>query len=117
MELPKEDLDPNFHYGWISDIKDLVFRAKRAGYENVATSEIPSWGVADVDSAGSDSSLVSMPVGHGTIAYLMKQPMEFYEEDQKAMADLVDRREGDMKKSLNSGDNGTYGEVKIEVPT
>jgi len=117
MEIAKEFLDPNFHYAWISDQKDLIFRAKRAGYENVATSEIPSWGVADVDSANSDSSFISMPVGNSTIAYYMKQPMEYYEEDQATMNDLVDRREGDMKKSLNSGDNGTYGEVKIEIPT
>jgi hypothetical protein len=53
-------------------------------------------------------------VGNGVTAFLMKQPREYYEEDQKAMHDLVDQREGDMKRSLNSGDNGTYGEVTID---
>lgn len=116
MEIAKDQLDPDFHYAWINDQKDLIFRAKRAGYENVAISEIPSWGVADVDSADPSASIISMPVGHGTIAYYMKQPMEYYLEDQATMNELIDRREGDMKKSLNSGDNGTYGEVKIDVP-
>tara|TARA_R110000868_G_scaffold79561_1_gene226336 strand:- start:194 stop:550 length:357 start_codon:yes stop_codon:yes gene_type:complete len=116
MEVPEDLLDPDFHYAWINDQKDLVFRAKRAGYENVAVSEIPSWGVADVDSADPSSSVVVMPVGLGTIAYYMKQPMAYYLEDQATMNELVDRREGDMKKALNSGDNGTYGAVKIETP-
>lgn len=116
MEIDREDLDARFHYAWISDTKDLIFRAKRAGYENVLTSEIPSWGVADVDTADSSSSVVSMPVGPNVQGYLMKQPMEYYEEDQAELQAVVDRREGDMKKQLNSGDNGTYGEVKIDIP-
>ena len=113
MHIEADLLDPDFHYAWITDQKDLIFRAQRAGYEKVLTSEIPSWGVADVDSADSSSSVVCMPVGNGFMGYYMKQPMEYYEEDQKSMNDLVDRREGDMKKQLNSGDNGTYGEVKF----
>lgn len=117
MHIDDDQKDPAFHYAWISDQKDLIFRAKRAGYENVLISEIPSWGVADVDSADPSASIISMPVGNGVIGYLMKQPLEYYHEDQKSMMDLVDRREGDMKKQLNSGDNGTYGEVKIEVPS
>ena len=91
MEIDKDDLDAGFHYAWISDTKDLIFRSKRAGYENVLTSEIPSWGVADVDTADSSSSVVSMPVGPGVQGYFMKQPMEYYEEDQKAMSDLVEK--------------------------
>ena len=114
MHIEDDLLDPDFHYAWITDQKDLVFRAQRAGYEKVLTSEIPSWGVADVDSADSSSSVVCMPVGHGFMGYYMKQPMAFYDEDRAEMDALVDRREGDMKKQLNSGDNGTYGDVKFE---
>jgi hypothetical protein len=114
MHLDKDQQDPNFHYAWINDQKGLIFRSKRAGYENVLMSEIPSWGVADVDSADPSASVISMPVGNGVTAFLMKQPMEYYEEDRRAMDDLVDSREGDMKRSLNSGDNGTYGEVEID---
>lgn len=113
MEISAEEKDPNFHYAWINDDKDLIFRAKRAGYEHVHIDELPSWGQVDVDSANSTDSLVSMPVGQGKTAYLMKLPKEYFEEDMKAHADLVDAREADLKKELNSGQNGTYGEVNI----
>ena len=79
MHIDDEHKDPNFHYGWINDTSGLIQRAKRAGYENVMTSEIPSWGEVGVDSSNSESSVVSMDVGNGTTAYLMKQPMEYYE--------------------------------------
>lgn len=113
MHIDEDDKDPAFHYAWINDQRGLIQRAIKAGYEHVTTAEIPSWGEADVDSADSSSSLVSMPVGDKIIAYLMKQPMEYYEEDQAEHAALVDARETDMKKSLNSGQNGTYGKVEI----
>lgn len=113
MEISAEEKDPAFHYAWINDDKDLIFRAKRAGYEHVLTEELPSWGQASVDSANSTDSLVSMPVGQGKVAYLMKQPKEFFEEDMKAHHDMVDAREADLKKELNSGKDGTYGEVVI----
>lgn len=113
MHIPEEDQDPAFHYAWINDQSGLIPRAKRAGYEHVLVSEIPSWGEIGVDSSNSDSSLISMNVGGTTIAYLMKQPIEFYEEDQDEMNALIDAREADMKKSLNSGQNGTYGQVEF----
>jgi hypothetical protein len=111
MHVDEADLDSNFHYAWINDQKDLIHRAKRAGYEHVTVAELPHWGTPDVDSAGSTSSLVSMKVNADTTSYYMKQPMEYYEEDQAEKDALVDAREADMKKNLNSGNEGTYGKV------
>lgn len=113
MHIREEDKDPNFHYAWINDSRGLLHDAERAGYERVKVSEIPSWGVRDVDTANSTDSFVSMPVGQGTVAYLMKQPIEFYEEDRAAMDQVIDDREATMKRKLNSGEDGQYGEVKI----
>lgn len=113
MHIEEEDKDPNFHYAWINDTSGLIQRAKRAGYENVLTSEIPAWGEAGIDATNSSSSVVSMEVGNSTTAYLMKQPMEFYEEDNAETNAITDAREADMKKDLNSGRNGTYGDVDI----
>ena len=113
MHIDEEFQDPNYHYAWINDQRDLLFRAKRAGYETVYAAEIPSWGQTDVDSANPTESAISMPVGGGVIAYLLKQPMEYFLEDQEAMNAIVDDREADMKKELNSTE-GTYGEVKFE---
>lgn len=113
MHISEEEQDPAFHYAWINDDGDLIFRAKRAGYTHVEREEMPTWGEISVDSANSVDSVISMPVGQGKTAYLMKQPMEFYEEDKAAADRLVDAREADMKKELNSGKDGTYGSVEI----
>jgi hypothetical protein len=113
MELDKDFLDENFHYAWINDQKGLLYDAKRAGYEHVTTDEIPSWGTRSVDTANSTSSYVSMPVGQGVVAFLMKQPMEFHKEDQMEQDAMWQAREEDMKKDLNSGTGGRYGSVDI----
>ena len=113
MSIGEEDKDPAFHYAWINDQKDLIFRAKRAGYEHVLMSEIPSWGTPDVDSAGGTASVISMPVGGKVNAFLMKQPMEYYEEDQQAKAQINQDRIADLMKELNSGKEGTYGDVDV----
>lgn len=105
------DLFPGYHIAWINDQKDLIYRAKRALYENVLTSEIPGWGSSDVDAADSASSLVSMKVDNDTTAYLMKLPMEYWEQDQAEKQKLNEARTADMKKELNSGEDGTYGNV------
>jgi hypothetical protein len=113
MHINEEDKDPNFHYAWINDVKDLIFRFKRAGYENVMASEISSWGSPDVDAADPAASVISMKVNADVTAYLMKQPMEFYKQDRAEFDAKTDEREAGMKHDLNSGKEGTYGEVKF----
>jgi hypothetical protein len=114
MQLDEEFLDSeNYHYAWINDQKGLLYDAKRAGYEHVTTDEIPSWGQRNVDTANANSSVVSMPVGQGVVAFLMKQPMEFHKEDVAEGDKLWQSREADMKKELNSGTEGRYGKVDI----
>ena len=114
MHVDKEDQDPNFHYAWINDQVDLIHRARQAGFVNVTKEEMPKWGTApDPDTAGTASTVVSIRVNADTTAYLMKQPMEYYLEDRAAIDALVDGREADMKKELNSGQNGQYGNVEI----
>ena len=113
MHIEESDKDPAFHYAWINDSKDLISRAIRAGYEHVTLAEMPTWGSKSVDSADPASSVVSMPVGDSLVAYMMKQPMEYYEEDQQAKADRLLKKESGMKQQLNSGQNGTYGNVDI----
>jgi len=114
MHVDEEDQDPDFHYAWINDQKDLVHRAKRAGYENVLVSEIPHWGSPGVDDATSTDSVISMKVGANVTAYLMKQPLEFWKEDRQTMDELVDAREAGMKQDLNSGKDGKYGNVEFQ---
>ena len=107
------DLFPGYHIAWINDQKDLLYRAKRALYEHVTVNEIPGWGNGDVDSANSTDSLVSMKVGGDVTAYLMKLPIEYWEEDQAAKRAINEAKERDMKKDLNGGQEGTYGKVEF----
>jgi len=49
---------------------------------------------------------VSLPVGGGTSTVLMEIKEEYYKEDQKAKQDKILLSESDMKRQLNSGQNG-----------
>jgi hypothetical protein len=119
MSIDESDKDPNFHYAWFNDQSGLIQRAHKAGFVFVTRSEIPSWGEVSIDSADPTEENVTMDVGQGITAYLMKQPMEYYLEDKQAMDELVNSREADLKRELNKKqeESGygkvTYGEVKI----
>ena len=112
MHVDKDRI-PGFHIAWINDDKDLVYRAKRAGYEHVTVDELPEWGRQDVDSASATDSMVSMKVGADLTAYLMKLPMEYWEEDQEAKVQRNSAVTEDIMKELNSGQDGKYGKVEI----
>lgn len=114
MNVPEEVKDPNFFYYWFNDVNNDIYRAKQAGYVHVLQSEVGnSIGEKDVDSAQSESSVVSMRVGQGVTAYLMKQPMEYRKEDMDAYHAEIDKSEAALKQKLNSGQDGQYGKVTI----
>jgi len=110
LHIPEDYKDPAFHYAWIADEKDMVNRAKRAGYECVKHDEMPDLGY-DVDAGG--EGLLTTNMGHGVTGYLMKQPMEFHEEDLEELRQINRDRVADIKKELNDGKDGKYGKVDI----
>ena len=112
MHIPEEYQDPEFHYAWISDQGDLLFRAKRAGYEHVSGSEMPMM-VFDVDAGSDGTGPIHANGGKGVTQYLLKQPMEFHKEDLDEQREINRARIADIKKDLNSGKDGTYGKVEI----
>jgi hypothetical protein len=113
MSIPEEYKDPAFHYVWITDKKDFLYRAKNAGYVHVTTAEMPHHSHG-VDSSVNTESNVSMPVGFGEVGYLMKQPIEYHLEDLDEKRKFNQSRIADIKKDLNSGKNGTYGDVEFK---
>jgi len=113
MNIPEEYRDPAFHYAWQVDRKDTLYRAKLAGFVHVNTSEMPHLMKRNVDNADNAESFVSMPCGNGETQYLMKQPIEYHNEDLDMKRKFNEERLADIKKELNSGKNGTYGEVDI----
>ena len=111
--LTVEGKDPNYKYTWVNDDdKGSIQRFKEAGYEFV--DDELKVGDKNVDGSTLPSSVVSKNVGQGLTAYLMRQPMEFHEEDMAAKHKRVDELEADMKRELNSGKDGTYGSVEFE---
>lgn len=100
-----------FRRRFVNDDGDRVQRYEAAGY-NLVKDDIQ---VGD-HKIGKDTQMgrvVRPSVGGGTKAVLMEIKEEFYQEDQKAKQDKVTADEQAMKQQLNSGRDGTYGNVKI----
>lgn len=110
--LTVQDKDPELEYRWFNDVEERLFHAKNAGWEFVTDKGI-TVGDPTVNASTEVGSVVSKKVGGGVVAYLMALPKEFYEEDQEAKQDKVDRQERAMYEELNSPQDGRYGNVDI----
>jgi len=92
--------DPSFHYYWCKDNNEEgqeIFNFLRAGYVFVRADEVKI-GQDAVYKTESVGSIIRQPAGFGEWLYLMKQPMDFYLEDQKAEQDRILSRENAMIK-------------------
>lgn len=107
----------NFHYCWINDNDDKwlgnIERFKNAGYEHVQVHEVGAIGSVHVNQ-GSDNigNYVSRPVGAGVTAYLMRIPIEWFNEDCKAAEDKLQDTEALMYEQAASS-KGSYGKVEV----
>ncbi len=113
MELKSDELDPNFKYKWINDTPALMDKYVAAGYLHVKTNEGVTIGQRTVDTGSDLAANISLDVGQGVIAFLMKQPMEYANEDRKLREDARKDLSNTLERDLNSGKDGTYGSVKI----
>jgi hypothetical protein len=100
-----------FHYHWFNDINDNISRRQEEGYVFVDKFG-KSVGDTTVDSARGTDSLMKKSVGLGTIAYLMKIPLDIYQEYKaEEQRERVDEIEAEMKRS--SREAGRYGTIEI----
>lgn len=106
--------DPDFHYKIVNDYRNDIARHLEAGFEFVGQSEGIRLGQKGVDLANLPGDRVAANAGDGIVAYLMKQPNEFWEEDKAIFNKRDDDRERDLKRELNSKDEGRYGSVDFE---
>jgi hypothetical protein len=99
-----------FHYHWVNDIGDRLYQRFKEGYDFVEKGGV-SAGDITVESARGTDSLMKKGVGRGITSYLMKIPMDLYEEyqsEQRAKdAEVINEIKGSGKQS------GVYGEVKV----
>ena len=107
QDLPDTD---KFHYHWVNDIGDRLYQRFKEGYDFVEKGGLTA-GDITVESARGTDSLLKKGVGMGVTSYLMKIPMELYEEYQTELraknAESIDEIKGSGKQP------GTYGEVKV----
>ena len=109
QDLPDTD---KFHYHWINDVGDRLYKRYKEGYDFVEKGGLTA-GDITVESARGTDSLLKKGVGGGVTAYLMKIPMELYEEysaEQRAINARVDE---EIRGSGNQP--GVYGDVKVST--
>lgn len=103
---------PGYVRRWVNDVQDRVDRFMQAGWTLVEGAVK----VGDTPADNLNSSLgtgARRPVGAGTVAVLMEIPEDLYAADQAAKQADISSKEEEMYRRLNSGADGTYGEVEI----
>lgn len=96
---------------WVNDSEGRVERFKRAGYENVSSASV---GDSGVDASHAEGGVVSREMGQGVTAYLMRQRVDYFEEDQAAKQQTVDDSEDSIRRDVdNKLQDGHYGKVTI----
>lgn len=101
--------DPNYVYRIVNDTEDRIEDFKDRGWI-VDTSDEVRVGGGRVNDASSVGKARVISVGQGTKAVLMKIQREFYEEDQEAKNEYIDKTEEAMRPNPN---DGTYGKIEL----
>lgn len=100
--------EAGFHYAWING--DHVDARRENGFEHVRHAVQIGAKRIDVSTMPQDQ-FVSRNVGMGVIAYLMRIPQEFYDEDMAALQNEVDERTKAQIRGLSS--DGVSGGAKV----
>lgn len=110
--LTVQGKDPNYHYHYFSDIDTRIQKALAAGYEFVDAKDV-KLAVSAVDATSDMGSVAKKVVGNGTVAYLMRIPMEWYNEDQAAkQKDLDSKLAGMYASQKDKLGKGAYGDFE-----
>jgi len=105
-----QDTD-EYKYRWVNDKDNRLETFRTAGYEHVESAKV---GDSHVDGTHTESGVVSRDMGKGTNSFLMKQRLDYFNEDKTAKQKIVDETEESMRrKPGDNRDDGQYGEIKI----
>jgi hypothetical protein len=113
--LTVQGKDPNYAYRIVNDEEDRIARFQDAGYELVADEDV-TVGDKRVSKPTAEGTVKQISVGGGKKAFLMRIRKDWYEEDQKAKQDFVDRQEATTKQKALSGTYGSlvYGNEELK---
>ena len=98
--------DPAHHYHWINDVGTMIADALSGGYEFVSADTAGEVGVRDVVASNhSEGSGVCKVVerGTGAKAFLMRIPIELYNEDRAEQARVMDAKERPIREGHIKG--------------
>lgn len=98
--------EPGYVYRVVNDIDDRVEQLLQAGYEIDKTQSV---GDKRVDVPSAMGGAIS--VGQGVKAYVMRQKVEYFNEDQNAKQAYVDQTEQTMRSDARKA--ADYGSVTI----
>ena len=102
----KED---GYEYRIVNDTEDRVAEFTERGYEPVSANKVQV-GDKRVSKASPEGSVMTMSVGGGKKAVVMRIRKDWYDEDQKAKQDYVAETE---RATQQEALNGTYGKLEI----
>lgn len=103
--------DPAYEYRFVNNVDGKIEQRIEDGWEVVKKSELTQVGEKRVDSPSPTGDAREIGVGHGYKAVLMKIPKEWYDEDQAAKQEVVDRIESSTKEEALKDH---YGKFTIE---
>ena len=101
--------EPGWHYAWINE--DKVDAAIAADYEFVRHPVEVGYQRIDVSQMGLDSQIWKN-VGKGVKAFLMRQPEEFYQEDQALEQEKADEQ---MRARLGEVHSGGLSDINVST--
>lgn len=93
--LTVKGIRPDFHPCWVN--QELVPRYMEAGYSFVDYDV--SFGTYHVNQGNSLGARYARDVGGGKLAFLMEQPLEWYNQDRKDEQDGITRTEESMRQT------------------
>jgi hypothetical protein len=99
-KLSVEDKDPNYHYRIVNKAVGRVEQFIEQGYEVAPKTKI---GDKRVDNSSALGSASEIAVGGGTVAVLMRQRKDWYDEDQATKQKAILDLEATMNEAAKKG--------------
>ncbi len=103
------DLDPNFNYRVCNDEGSNIQEMESFGYDIDTDPNIGFKSTNEIKTGSQHSIVVDRKTGGKAI--LMRQPIEFHNEDNQARADMIAKTEKSMFRNLET-EEGRYGTVE-----
>ena len=100
--------EEGYHYRWVNDEGSRIAEFEEYGYDVDRSKDINVSSISSIKTGSAHSVVVDKKSGQKGV--LMRQPIEFHEEDKGLKAKAIDKSEESMYRQLKSED-GRYGSV------